>query len=421
MKKLPIIFLLAFLLLCAASCEKAPIPNETLPAKTEERPAGSAPVSALPKPDEHTFQALRSDRIDLFFPCSGHDLLTTGKGKTEADFENACKVYEKLGYTLYSSMETGGNLAKTYIKNEALAHLYYHPSVKELNVVVSDNLGANLPPATPKETRGDFECTVTQLNQVKYGSGGMGYVIRLKDGSFIIYDGGLTSSADEILAILGESCPEGKPLVRAWILTHFHNDHYEAFYEIARRMQEEELLTLEYVIASPIVEGYRKFLSGFADRFFAFGDAKFIFAHTGMKFTFCNLTLEILYTPESLYKTGKPVENFNNTSMLTRLRDGENSMLFTGDLALEGASLCEALYGDALASTWCQMSHHGLEDCPLSFYERVKASVYFVPTTPAVYRGERNLALRRAVEELPTTKEILIAGEALYTRPFRNN
>ena len=71
---------------------------------------GDLPRDAANAPSEP------QEGIDLFFPCSGHDLLTTGKGKTEADFENACKVYEKLGYTLYSSMDTGGNLAKTYIK-----------------------------------------------------------------------------------------------------------------------------------------------------------------------------------------------------------------------------------------------------------------------------------------------------------------
>lgn len=418
MKKLPIIFLLAFLLLCAASCEKAPIPTETLPVETEERPAGSAPVSALPKPDEHTFQALGSDRLDLFFPCSAHDLLTTQKDKSISDFENTCKVYEQAGYALYSSSDFGGTVAKTYVKDAALAHLYYHPSVKELNVVVSDNLGGGLPPVSSSEAEGSGECTVIQLNQMNHGSGGMGYVIRLKDGSFLIYDGGLTPSADEILEILKEYCPEGTPRVRAWILTHFHNDHYEAFFEMARRIRKEPLFTVDYVIASPIVEGYQDFLASFSRAFYAFEGARFIFAHTGMKFTFGEVVLEFLYTPESLYKTGTPVENFNNTSMLTRLRSGDFSMLFTGDLALEGASLCETLYGDTLASDWCQMSHHGLEDCPLSFYERVKASVYWVPTTPAVYAEERNLALRRAVESLPTTKEILVAGTERYARAF---
>ncbi len=418
MKKLPIIFLLAFLLLCAASCEKAPIPTETLPVETEERPAGSAPVSALPKPDEHTFQALRSDRLDLFFPCSAHDLLTTQKDKSISDFENACKRYEERGYVLYSASEVGGNLAKTYTKGSALAHLYYHPATEELNVVVSDNLGANLPPAVPAITTGEYVCTVTQLNQVKFGSGGMGYVIRLEDGSFIIYDGGIEASATEILEILQEQSPTELPLIRAWIITHFHNDHYEAFHELAKRSRSQKLFTLETVIASPIVEGYRNFLAGFSAAVLTYPEVRFVFAHTGMKFTFCNLTLEILYTPESLYKTGKTVENFNNTSMLTRLRDESHSMLFTGDLALEGANLCNTLYGSALASSWCQMSHHGLEDCPLSFYENANSSVYWVPTTPTVYREERNLALRQAVEALPATEEILIAGAERYTRPW---
>lgn len=421
-KKVLVAGILLFTLVALFSCAETPPPStteaETLP-ETEQAPPELAPEYALPKPDEHTFQALGSDKIDLLFPCSSHDLLSTQTGKNAADFEAACATYEKMGYTLYSSLELGSTLARTYTKNQALAHLYYHEATGELNAVVSDNLGANLPPATPKDTSGDYECTVTQLNQVKHGSGGMGYVIRLKDGSFIIYDGGLASSADEILEILREACPDEKPLVRAWLITHLHNDHYTAFHEMAKRMRTEELLTLEYVIASPIVEGYRDHLRVFSADVFSFPGARFIFAHTGMRLQFCNLTMEILYTPESLYKN-RETENFNNTSILSRLKDENTSMLFTGDLALEGATLCEVLYGNALASDWCQMSHHGLEDCPLSFYEKVKASVYWVPTTPQVYGEERNLDLRRAVEALPTTKEILIAGSQRYVRPLQS-
>ena len=120
-------------------------------------------------------------------------------------------------------------------------------------------------------------------------------------------------------------------------------------------------------------------LAAFSQNITYFPDARFVFAHTGMQFTFCNLTLEILYTPESLYKNGAPVENFNDTSIVSRLRDEKGSMLFTGDVALAGAALCETLYGDALRSDMVQMSHLCLEDCPLSFYEMVKASVLWYP------------------------------------------
>ena len=143
-----------------------------------------------------------------------------------------------------------------------------------------------------------------------------------------------------------------------------------------------------------------------------------VYAHTGMKFTFCNLEMEILYTPESLYKNLFSVEGFNNSSIVSRLRDEKGSVLFTGDIAALGANLTVRLYGDALASDMVQMSHHGDVSCPLVFYEKVKASTLWYPCAVTLYESERNKDLRDAVAAFPTTKEILIAGSGRATRPF---
>ena len=400
---------LCFLSSCSA--DLAPVQAteeaETKEVKTEEQ------AEPLPKPHR-------------VYRCDNGDVLSSYRVKNEKKLESTAKELEAEGYTLYSESEIGGNLSKTYVKDCSLAHLYYHPTGKELNVVLSPTAADTLPPSKPEKTDGDFPCTVTQLNQSPTAINGMGYVVQLKDGSFIVYDGGFLDSGEELLDTLNDLSGGEKPLIRAWVLTHLHNDHYEAFLALSRKENLRELLTVEHIIYSPIPlenPGNDREDTLWRIRLFEslvplWGNAKVVYAHTGMKFTFCNLEMEILYTPESLYKNLFSVEDFNNSSIISRLRDEKGSVLFTGDIAALGANLTVRLYGDSLASDMVQMSHHGVESCPLVFYEKVNASTLWYPCAYSLYESERNKDLRDAVAAFPTTKEILIAGVGRTTRPF---
>ncbi len=364
---------------------------------------------------------------DLLYRCGDGSELSTYRKRSREEFDLACRHFEEEGYTLYSASEMGGTTAKTYVKGSALAHLYYHPQNKELNLVRSETAADTLPPATPVNGGGEFPCTVTQLNQHKAHFNGMGYVVQLTDGSFILYDGGYPESADEILAFLQSHSGGKKPVVRAWVMTHLHGDHTGAFKRLAARENAAELFTLEYLIYSSLPEGNPGLEEDDADNgerlkslrkaVSRFPDAKMVYAHTGMQFSFCNLSMEILYAPESLFKNLLTPEDFNNTSILSRLKDEKGSVLFTGDLGDLGARLAVRIYGAALASDMVQMSHHGLNG-PLAFYEEVKAATLWYPSSTSFYEEGANKNMRKALEASPTTREIIIAGNGQATRPF---
>jgi hypothetical protein len=147
--------------------------------------------------------------------------------------------------------------------------------------------------------------------------------------------------------------------------------------------------------------------------------AKLVFAHTGMLFNFCNLNMEILMAPETLYKDTSDVGNFNNTSIVTRLFDDDYNALFLGDIAIKGSTYMHEIYGSYLKSDVCQVSHHGVEDVPLSFYEEVKASILYYPCNIWLYDlQDRNDDVRIALENRDYTKEILIAGCGEYKRAW---
>ena len=114
-KKIIPLGILVLLLLCtlcflsSCSADLAPVQAtaeaETKEVKTEEQ------AEPLPKPHR-------------VYRCDNGDVLSSYRVKNEKAFESEAKNFEKEGYTLYSESEIGGNLAKTYVKDSSLAHLY---------------------------------------------------------------------------------------------------------------------------------------------------------------------------------------------------------------------------------------------------------------------------------------------------------
>lgn len=362
----------------------------------------------------------------LIYTCDDGSIMHYFTGKTVEDFHTVCTYYKDNGFLLYAQSEKAGNHFATLVGDGPMAHVYWLKDSGELNIVLSDTAAHTLPPQTPDVTDGDIECSIVQLED-NGNVNGMCYVIQLKDGSFIIYDGSYTSQTRKLEQYLTEHTPgDGKPLIRAWVLTHSHADHYPTFQAYARQKKFKDKLTVEHVIFSPLNDERFPFKEKSNEIYFStelyndmasFPGAKLVFAHTGMEFTFCNLKMEVLMTPETLYKDVNTFGNFNNTSVVTRLYDEDYSALILGDIALKGANRMSALYGDYLKSDICQVSHHGVEDVPLSFYETVKASILYYPCNQSLYNlQDRNDDVRIALENRDFTKEILIAGCGQYRR-----
>ena len=412
-----------------ASCTTKDISEGTTDVTKVEITDPETDPETVPLPEVEVIDPASFGDPAIVYDCEDGSVLSTYSGKSAADFEGVCHYYEKEGYAIYTSTNMGENLASTFVKGDAMAHIYWHPSNGELNIVLSDTAGATLPPAMPEVTDGDYECTVVQMMDAEHVNG-MGYIIQLKDGSYIVYDGAYSNQISKVEQYLLENYKgEGKPVIRAWVLTHSHNDHYPVFQMFTKRARRSEKFIVEYVIVSPMNdENYvmndpndrDPYLSTtfYNDVSYLTG-AKVIFAHTGMKFTFCNLNMEILYAPESHYKTTSDLGNFNNTSIVSRLYDESYSALFTADVGIEGSTIMENLYGDYLKSDICQISHHGVEDVPLSFYEYVQAAILYYPCDLWLYnQTERHWEERQAMEDWACTKEILIAGLGQYVRKW---
>ena len=374
--------------------------------------------------------AYGKDTADVTYAGDDNSMLYTFENKNAADFEAACKYYTDNGYTVYRATEKVDNRFTTFTKGTAMAHVYWFKELSELNIVISDTAAYYLPPVNPAVTDGDVECTIVQLEDSTHVNG-MSYVIQLKDGSYIVYDGSYSSQARLLLQYLKDNHKgEGKPLIRAWVMTHSHNDHYPAFSQIARRWADQ--IQVEYVLVNPLneeefeLDEEELYLSTtFREDVARFSGTKLVYVHTGMEFVFCNLTMEVLWTPDDLYKniTNRTLANrdinFNNTSIVTRLYDADYNALFTADIGKRGTDMMVTVYGDYLKSDACQVAHHGVEDVPFSFYDIVRAPLLFYPCDYDLYdNNTRHLTVRLKIEQTDYTKEILIQGLGRYIRAW---
>lgn len=397
--------------------------NETTAPDTEAPTEGE--TEALPT-EVDLPEAYKT--ADIVYDCDDGSVLHNYTGKSADDFAAVCAYYTEKGFKVYSSHTMGENTATTFVGNGPMAHVYWIKAKGELNVVLSDTAANSLPPMTPAVTDGEYECSIVQLKD-NTNVNGMSYVIQLKDGSYIVYDGSYIGQARKLQQyLLNNYKGEGKPVVRAWVLTHSHNDHYPTFQAFAINSRYKDEVTVEYVIYSPLNEENYTLNDENNDPYFGtqlyedvkgMKGAKLVFAHTGMLFNFCNLNMEILMAPETLYKDTSDVGNFNNTSIVTRLFADDYSALFLGDIAIKGSTYMHEIYGSYLKSDVCQVSHHGVEDVPLSFYEEVKASILYYPCNIWLYDlQDRNDDVRIALENRDYTKEILIAGCGEYKRAW---
>ncbi len=436
MKKLVSLLLCFIMILTSfAACKPDNAPEDTESTPVESTPAvgdpngggssnnpSDAPVLNLDGVSPIRYTALGEDDA---YTIAGGDKLSSFFEEPFESFLGVCKHYLDNSWTLYSYTVKNGNHFATMTNGSKLAHVYWIECESELNIVSSQKGAAALPPATPEVTTGNKKTTVTQLQSPEQN--GMGYVIQLADGSFIVIDGGNANRANELFQTLEQlNGSDNGIVIRAWILTHGHTDHYPAFQNFAAKFAGR--VTLQTLMISPLSakEETTYMKETVVTDLAKFSGAKLLYVHTGMTFTFCNVNLEILYTADELWisdptRDGSLTEatDYNNSSIVSRIYTNDYSAIFLGDSSEEAALRMALYYGDYLKSDMCQVAHHGVEDFPLIAYRFIKPAILWYPCSQALYdQANRDKEVRTALAKSKYTKEIILHEKARETREF---
>ena len=182
----------------------------------------------------------------------------------DCDSELKCLQYRdelfRAGFTSVTERSICGN---RFLKVRGFGcdvRLQYFPSDESMRILVS----GTEPDVQRGKGDGDKFDSVTAV-QIGLGvditsrpisrdtaSVSMSYVIRLSDGSFIVYDGGLKLKeyAERLLRTLNRLTPDGKPRIAAWILTHSHPDHTGVLEYFAENPEYRDAVDVELFISN---------------------------------------------------------------------------------------------------------------------------------------------------------------------------
>ncbi|MDD4773724.1 MAG: MBL fold metallo-hydrolase, partial [Eubacteriales bacterium] len=157
----------------------------------------------------------------------------------------------------------------------------------------------------------------------------MSYVIETDDGKTIVIDGGLRADCDYLLDYIGGT-------IDAWILTHPHSDHIDAFMEAVVKHPgalEGTDIYYNFPPASYIkryepesyhtIEEFNRLLPAFAGRSFIM--------RAGDTYRVGSLSWEVFWEAD----TSITVNVINNASSVLKMLLGGKSILITGDLGIE--------------------------------------------------------------------------------------
>ena len=252
-------------------------------------------------------------------------------------------------------------------------------------------------PALEKPEDADAKITDTTFTQMYPHN--LCDVIQLSNGHFIVIDSGNNGTQKDLSKFLCDMAPDGRPIVDAWIFTHFHQDHIGGFIDYMGASSLTRYITVKNVIynfpqwqvlntaSGNDINNLRLFYELRKPALEEKG-TEFYQARTGQKYYFGNAEIEILWTFEDIMPTNIFVDSTNQTDIGFMITIEGQKILITGDTSENEFRVAASRYGNYLKCDMLQLAHHGggngmgehnvyvLADAPIVFHPNPKTSGY---------------------------------------------
>ncbi len=328
---------------------------------------------------------------------------------TVTNFNNYCAALEAAGYEEYSKTEFHGgsmsnagqesyykgyfnkdfdsnfaanNYFATYVSDDRTIDLAFHEYDNFMYMSVSPLGELTLPNNEAPTVSNPRPITITQVGTGDlHDEADMCYVIQLADGSFIVYDTGLSYAsrgyvADEIYKVLQKQATDKNNIViSAFVLTHPHLDHIEGFLQFSNRYAGNTAIKVKQVVynfpgvecMSPEIrpsEHQNRLDVETAIKRFGSG-VEIVKPRSGNVLHYAGVKFNVLYTQEDYLSladdfAGSSMGNVMTLVMQMETADGTKT-LFGGD---HWADQCQGQlkyrYGTFLQSYIVTLFHHGL-------------------------------------------------------------
>ena len=309
-------------------------------------------------------------------------------------FYKYCSELISDGFEEYYSREADKNLFAGYRKGTQAAWVYYIASRKEMRVAFEKYQPLPELRSDDKKVQEPYviQIGVSYTDGNKHRGAGMGYIIGLEDGRYIVIDGGCSPNTQALtkeyydFLVNNNKREDGKVIIAAWILTHAHYDHYQTIETFGKLYASQ--VECKYFIHNLPTEltlwgaanNDLSYIRNRANVERMFKGAVTYTVRTGYATEVGGLFLEFMSTYEDLYNNNdlkvyntdkfmpNSVDEFNDTTCTFRFTfnkgdSDEAKMFFLGDAYFDhGERLASMWSADYMKTEVVQIAHHSWQN-----------------------------------------------------------
>jgi beta-lactamase superfamily II metal-dependent hydrolase len=228
------------------------------------------------------------------------------------------------------------------------------------------------------------------------GNQGMFYTLyNEKTGALIVIDGGWEQNEQQVR----EAINRYGGTVDAWFITHYHNDHVDAFNQIWKNPQG---IVIKQVYDSPM--NYEEYVEvahewDFVDSFTAYrentkGAENVSHLYRGDVLGIGSLTVTVLNSYDDKIKEAGSTDIPNDASLVLKFEGEEDSVLFCADChsPVMADLLLSEYTPEQLHAEYVQLGHHGNNSFPTYFYDVVDPQIALFDAPEWLMTGENYTA-----------------------------
>ena len=350
-------------------------------------------------------------------------------GTNMEDYQNYLLTLESAGFEKHSDNGEDGMdgyvYTASYTKEDLAVTVYHIVKYEKTYIAASKNQKfSDHLVYSDSYMEGVSADAKTKVHMLELNDNGNSFVIQLKNGNFVVEDGGTDADAPYLLDYLESLTPEGKkPVIEAWFMTHAHGDHYGALKQI---MLNPEYANRIYVEGVYFVDPSAKI-----KEFFASGEggvsqaawyvvnsastfkkqdgtsSQFYRPSLGQKYYFCDITIDISFTMDQISLEAYYSADFNDTSMWMMHNIEGQRFLHAGDAGVTSTKMAMSFYDkEYFELDMFSVLHHGINVFDyFTDYCTIKTLLYTNRTVGSLYtetkyaRLEENKHLQEVVEE----------------------
>lgn len=239
----------------------------------------------------------------------------------------------------------------------------------------------------------------------------MGYILKTKNNKIIVIDGGTIDDTENLVEQINKH--GGK--VDAWFLTHLHDDHLGAFYNIAN----DEQIQIEKIYCSfneyswyeenePSRAEFSKQILEILKQDNIKNKVEEVSLNQDINIDDVKIKILGIKNPEITENAG------NEQSMVVKFDTGKTTFLVLGDTGIKSSEKLLKIQKEKLKSDIVQMAHHGQSGATKELYEQINPTICMWPTPEWLWNNDsgegkgsgpwKTLETRQWIEELKVKK-----------------